>query len=103
MLCSKCNAEIVITNKQYKKDKTELEYYPECFDNFCDCPSKPKDINLIPTICKMCPYYTYSKFLNNRFENKEEKILKKELEEKFKSLTLEEQQELLIKIQNNNL
>jgi pyruvate/2-oxoacid:ferredoxin oxidoreductase beta subunit len=111
MKCPKCNHEFEIENKKnYVKDKNNLQDYPNCFNNFVDCPVQPIDINFIQNKCKMCPYYQYSNFRKDKLEVKEikenlkpkltdkEKKLDKQFKDIFKTLTKEQQEELMKKI-----
>lgn len=108
MKCPKCDFEFEIdkpSNKKYKTNKDDLKEYPDCFNNFQDCPNKPIDINFIFNKCKMCPYYQYSDFKANKevkirtpIKSREEKALIKELQDTFKILTKEQQEEILKQI-----
>lgn len=105
MKCPKCNFEFKEnkSNKNYKTNKKSLKDYPNCFDNFIDCPEKPQNINIINSRCKMCSYYQYSEFRQEQINPESLSKQKKKLLNEFDTLTNEQQQELLNNIKKDEI
>jgi hypothetical protein len=102
IICPNCNfnIEIIKTNKNFKTNKEDLKNYPDCFDNFNDCPTKPINISQIPERCKICPHYQYSDYRQELINPDNITKQKRKLLKEFSTLKPEQQQKLLEILKN---